>query len=155
MSTEISSDLPGQEPRLRFMRDLASALAQAQAALLALDVDTLEVQNGRQLALCDGLGRIEATSAKHNQDAGIATELSSLLVPSAPPSPPPASSAADALELRRLALQVRNLNQVQAALLRRAARSLEILAALHTRYALTYASPAELRNSPAFLPRNP
>ena len=154
MNTEISSDLLGQEPRLRFMRDLASALAQAQAALLVLDVETLEVQNGRQLALCDGLGRIEATSAKDNKDPGIATELSSLTVRSTPSSPPPASSAADALELRRLALQIRNLNQVQAALLRRAAHSLEILAALRTRYALTYAAPAGRRNSPALLPRN-
>lgn len=120
MNPGISFRLGKPERRLGLMRELAGALAQAQAALLASDGEELQIQTERERTLCRTLQSFppEATNPRRQCSQ----------------------------ELRELGLQIRDLNLVQAALLRRARRSLEILACLRARCAPTYTAPGTERN---------
>ena len=129
------------QQRLALLRELADVLGLAQGALLNSDLDRLQVQNGRQLTLCKTLRTLAGDCAGPGIQA------------SEPPILPPAvfgpgsfSAPIDGVEISRqlqeAGLQVRHLNRVQAALLRRARRSLEISACLRASCGLTYAAPA-------------
>jgi hypothetical protein len=148
VKTEISSGLLQSEQELRWMQELASALLQAQAALLALDVERLEAQTERQQTLCAewSQGRAD-TGRRGTQGASEQSEIVSGPPGSPEASPWPATPDRGCIELRSLALRIRDLNQIQAALLRRAVRALGILASLQTRFALTYARPEASQDS--------
>ncbi len=137
------------------MQELVSVLLQAQAAVLALDVERLEVQTERQQTLCaEWSRRLAGAGCRGAQGRSEAPEIVSRPLRSTDPSSCLATPDAGLLELRSVALRIRDLNQIQAALLRRAVRALGILASLQTRFALTYARPEATTESPTAQARN-
>jgi flagellar biosynthesis/type III secretory pathway chaperone len=134
MKPGISSRRSAPEQRVVLMRELAQVLTQAQAAVLAWEVEELQIQTARQETLCQTLRRL-------GQGSGDSLPLGAGI--SARPGGENVSAEnGPARELQALGLQVRYLNRVQAALLRRARRSLAILACLQARSQPTYTPPA-------------
>ncbi|HEX3353810.1 MAG TPA: hypothetical protein VHS34_13405 [Terriglobales bacterium] len=129
------------EQRLALLRELAEVLGLAQGALLNSDLDRLQEQNGRQLTLCKTLRTLAGDSA----GPGIQASEPAISPPAifGPGSlSAPIDGDAISRQLQEVRRQVQHLNRVQAALLRRARRSLEISACLRARCALTYAESA-------------
>jgi hypothetical protein len=122
MDSEIPAPLEQLEKRLMLMRELAAALEQAQAAVVASDLERIHSQTARQQELCQ--------------------ELTRLGVPAGTGSPA-VQSRWDALsgELAKVETEVEYLNRVHASLLRRARRTLEIFSRVLASSAVTYAPP--------------
>jgi hypothetical protein len=136
------------ERRLALMRELAGTLEQAQAALLASDLQRIEEHTARQRELCDALRLLEAPATSPGKDVLHEPTGPDLPKASLPPELHERWSALSQ-ELAQVQSRVGHLNRVHAALLRRAQRALAIVSRLLASSAVTYtlpqpATPAEL-----------
>lgn len=132
--------------RLQVLRELANSLRQAQTAVLASDLDGLQLQTARQQALVEAMGSLANDVIKNTGklDGSLAIERtrewvrgnSARVYPLHPQPSDPAWR-----ELLQEGARVWHLNQVLGALLRRGRRSMEILALLHASCAATYTRP--------------
>jgi hypothetical protein len=139
MNQRLSSSFARVERRLALMRELAGTLEQAQGALLAADVKRLEAHTLRQRELCDQL-RLLASLVPASGDHAMEPEKAHL--PDDPFSPQPSERWSVLLqELVLVESRVRHLNQVHAALVQRARRSLAIISRLLAGSGITYTLP--------------
>jgi len=115
------------QDRLDLFTCLEDELEQAQAALLRRDLKGLEVHTARQRELCLALQRPFSDPALDTQEDTAPSEHRATLL----------------AELDKVAVRIRYLNRVHAALLARAGRSLAILERVLASAAVTYTSGAE------------
>jgi hypothetical protein len=134
--------------RLQVLRELAASLREAQAAVLALNLDRLQLHTARQQALVEAMRTLVNDVTQDAGDAGGNIEIKNTRG-SAPGTSTHLSNAQPLDPVWHQVLQeqarVRHLNRVLGALLRRGRRSMEILALLHASCAITYAQPKLLR----------
>jgi hypothetical protein len=136
------------EQRLSLMSQLADALEQAQAAVLARDLNELGLQTGRQQELCAALCRLanrdsHETAKRHAGVGRVAAGRSGrwIVLPDGVISHQMRSRWEDlGRKLASLETQVEHLNRVHAGLLRRARRTLDIFSRALVSTALTYAA---------------
>jgi hypothetical protein len=128
------------ERRLALMRDLAATLEQAQAAVLAGNLEMIEAHTVRQRDLCEALRQLTISTVSAG---GRAMQPPGPEDPAAE-SPSPKHEQWSALlgELAEVESRVGHLNRVHAALLRRAQRSLAIVSRLLASSEITYSPPA-------------
>ena len=120
MTPEPSHDCASVEQQIVLLRELACAFENAQQAIVAQDLEGFERQTGRQQALCRQLCALQEKQGQLGEANASSCGSSES-----------AASQRWADLLQELALvqeRVRHLNGVHAALLRRAQRSLRILA---------------------------
>jgi flagellar biosynthesis/type III secretory pathway chaperone len=114
-------DFHGLERRLGHMRELASVIEHAQAAVIMRNLGEIERLTARQRTLCDLLRAPEAQTRFHGCDSLRHSALADQLVAAGK--------------------QVRDLNLAQAALLRRARRTVNIFCRVLASSAVTYTPP--------------
>jgi len=146
MAQEPSLSFQLLERRLALMRDLASSLEQAEAAVVRSDVASVDRHRVWQQQLCAALGALDAEARRFRLCA--VTENVPAVQKNWMPSPgsgvPPHIRQrwnALALELTKAEAQVRHLNRVYGALLRRARRTVEIFCRVLASSAVTYVPP--------------
>lgn len=142
---EIIAGLELGNKRLDLLRELASSLQLAQAAVVRSDLSGIDSQTGRQQELCYALRQLESvglrlpgtTVAGGPRKANRWAELPGIDLA------PGVRQRWDALgrELQQVEMQVDHLNRVYAGLLRRAQRTLRIFLQLLASSANTYTPP--------------
>lgn len=143
---EPSLSLQLLERRLALMRELASSLRQAEAAVVGSDVASLDRHRVRQQQLCAALGQLD-TEARHLRLCAAPENVPAVersWIPAPGSGVPPHIQQrwnALALELTKTEAQVRHLNRVYGALLRRARRTVEIFCRVLASSAITYVPP--------------
>ncbi len=142
---EIIAVLELGNKRLDLLRELASSLQMAQAAVVRSDLSGIDSQTGRQQELCYALRQLESAGLRLPGTA-VAGESRKQNTWAQLPDidlAPGVRQRWDALgrELQRVEMQVDHLNRVYAGLLRRAQRTLRIFIQLLASSANTYTPP--------------
>jgi hypothetical protein len=119
------TELEQRKPRIALLYELAAAFEDAQPAMVRCDIQKIQQHAARQHQLCRALLRLHENGPQAPA-AGRAQQDEDLL----------------ALELEAMQARVRHLGRVQAALLRRSRRAMQIFARLLASSAVTYAPPA-------------
>ncbi|PYX41237.1 MAG: hypothetical protein DMG81_04275 [Acidobacteria bacterium] len=125
--SSLSADMLAQQ--LELWNQLASALEEAQAALLSGNIERFEQQTEQQRLCCD---RLLANAGEANPSEFGKPGVEAILK-----------------NMRNAQKEVRRLTRIHAALLQRAGRSLVILRNLITRNGLAYAPSSFLQSDAA------
>jgi hypothetical protein len=145
MDEDRSLSIQLVERRLTLLRELACSLEQAEAAVLCSDLAELNRHTAGQQQICTALRELESEARHHFGAADLklaGTRRNCLPDPGAdaPPNIPPRLQKL-CWELKDAEAQVRRLNQIYGALLRRARRTVEIFSRALASSAVTYVPP--------------
>jgi hypothetical protein len=130
-----------QQRQLVLMGELASVIEQSHAALLASDIKKIGLYTARQHALCEALSRPTYPLPRHDEAIGARMEASVASGSFIRSRELEQKSEELSREMAKMRARIQHLNRVQAALLRRSRRSLEILIHLLASCATTYSAP--------------
>jgi len=138
MELSLPESLIQLERRLAWMRELAASLQRAQQCVLHGAVTQLEEETRHQQQLCARLQEFEQRPPNHSPSSVRATPVGLL------PEPWRGRWQMVELELAAVENQVRHLNRVHAAILRRARQSLVVISQVVASCGPTY----EVKSAP-------
>jgi hypothetical protein len=126
MDTQLPPDLVLVDHCLGLMRELENALRKTGAAIVAADLRDMERQSARQREICAAIGELHEHMRKGVASSGETREVSRYREE----------------EWRAALNRVWNLNRVQAGLVRRGRRTVDIFCRVLASSAATYTPPA-------------